>query len=739
MKKAIVLLTLLALSLYNFSCGGAGSSSSPSGQNPGIPSVVKLLPSQSVAQTNSYIYLYTKVLDGNGIPVPNTPVTFTNLSPIGVLIPTSANTDASGIATVTLKSTTTGFSTVQAEVNTGAGQIRNRKTVYFSIFDLTLPSPPAPSLTIHVDDGDGIPDEDDDFNLFKTADDNQRTITAVVLNSSRNPVPSSLVTFGADSTEASFPLGSTKTTNSSGEAFVLVRVDPIEIRNIQTVLNITAVADNGAANMVSLFLQPVTVSASSSSLSANPTAVNPGGTSALTAVVKLSTGAVAPDGTTVNFTTTCGTVTPFAQTTDGVAAGTFTAPVTEGSCTVTATAGGVTIGSVPILVNTALKVIPDTVGVAIAGTATVRVFGGIPNYTIISGSPATATVAPASLTASGQSFIVTGVAMGVTTITVRDAAGTTVTVAVTVSTTGGGGGGTGIPMSISPLTATVAGIKNPDTSTVDDLQFVLSNMVSYVNCISSHPAIIASPGASIYVNFTVDPDEVAVTTPVTITCTDADGFVASALVTVTPPGLAIRLNPIHVIGRANPPGGDGDITDDVLVEVIGGVGPYIVNIEPFSLTTIVPGGPWPSAVPWTFLVDPTNVITNTVVMFKVTDGIGTTASANLVVYTENTGLVANTSKENVIGLANNPDGNTADDVTITVSGANNPFIVSWVCSCGLPGGICATPASPVVVAGTSGTVIFDPDANTGIIPKACTVNVTDNLGSAATLNVTVWP
>ncbi len=300
---------------------------------------------------------------------------------------------------------------------------------------------------------------------------------------------------------------------------------------------------------------------------------------------------------------------------------------------------------------------------------------------------------------------------------------------------GGGGGGTGQPMSISPTAATVAGIQNPDSNDVDNLTFTLSNVAGQANCISSQPAIIASPGLH-FSSFEIDPDAVTADTLVTITCTDDDGFVASALVTVTPPGLSISLNPIHVIGRANPPGGDGDITDDVLVEVIGGVGPYIVNIEPFSLTTIVPGGPWPSAVPWTFLVDPTNVSTNTVVTFKVTDGIGTTASANLVVYTENTGLVANTDKENVIGLLN-PEGNAADDVTISVAGANNPFIVSWVC--GTPNPVAATPASPVVVAGTSGTVTFDPDRNIGLLPKVCTVNVTDNLGSAATLNVTVWP
>jgi hypothetical protein len=663
-----------------FNCGGgSGSSNSPKGENPGEPSIVQLLPAQFVAQTNSIITLHAKVLDGNGAPVNNIPVSFTNLSPIGILNATTAQTNNAGIATVTLKSTTSGFSTVQAEVNKGTGQVRVRKTVYFSLFDMILPTPsepPSPSLTLAVDgDNDKNFNEADDLILFQSSTDNQVIVKAKVYNSSGRVVSGSAVTFGADSLEASFPLGNIKTTDGNGEAFVLVQVDPIAIRNLETVLNITAEADNGASNMVSLFLKPITVSASSSSLFANPTVIAPGRTSDLTATVKLSTGGVPPDGTTVSFTSTCGTVTPFAQTTNGVAPAVFTAPAEEGPCTLTATAGGVTIGRVDV------------------------------------------------------------------------------TVAI------GGGGGSDddddddIPISISPMTATVAGIKNPDSSDVDNLTFALSNTFG-ANCISSQPAIIASPAFVGILIFEIDPDEVSVTTPVTITCTDVfDGSVATTVVTVTPPALTIRLNPILVIGRANPAGGDGNTRDDVTVEVVGGVGPYIVNIEPFALTTIVPGGPWANTVPWSFLVDPTNVLTNTVVTFKVTDGIGSTATAQLVVYTENTPLVASTSKENVIGLAN-PDGDPADDVMISVAGANGPFIVSWVCN--TPDAVAATASvtsgtgscpggiGPCVVSGIgpviSGTITFDPGAYTGAQPsKACTVNVTDNFGSAATLNISIWP
>ena len=336
MKKIIIVFFLLALSLSSFSCGGgSGSSETPSGENPGTPSITQLLPSHYIAHTNSDITLHARVLDGNGVPVRHVPVRFTNLSPVGVLSATSDKTNDIGIATVILHSHVEGFATIQAEVNKGVAIVRDSKTVFFST-SLNL----QPFIILDVDgDGDGIYNESSDLILFQSATDNQVVIRATVFNRFGELAADTSVIFGADSLEASFPLGSIKITDDYGEASVLVRVDPIEIRNIQTVLNITAVADNGAANMVSLFLNPVIVS--NVNVTANPSVVAPDETSAITASVLLNTGGLAPDGTTVSFITSCGTVTPFAQTTDGVAEAEFTAPSTASTCTITATAGGV--------------------------------------------------------------------------------------------------------------------------------------------------------------------------------------------------------------------------------------------------------------------------------------------------------------------------------------------------------------------------------------------------------------
>ena len=75
-------------------------------------------------------------------------MTFTNLSepfgviktvlrvlglrkPVGVLSAPVVKTNNLGIATVKLTSTTSGFATIQAEVNGGAGEVRDKRTIFF--------------------------------------------------------------------------------------------------------------------------------------------------------------------------------------------------------------------------------------------------------------------------------------------------------------------------------------------------------------------------------------------------------------------------------------------------------------------------------------------------------------------------------------------------------------------------------------------------------------------------------
>jgi adhesin/invasin len=450
MRRLLRAATLVIIVATLAGCGGsgAGSSSQPTGVNAGVVSVVQVLPVQTIAQTNTYIPIKARILDGNGNLLPNIKVTFTNLSLVGSLSSTSATTNQQGIATVNLFSSTAGFSTIQAEVATASGMDRDKKTVFFTDFSLNA----APTLTLDVDgNNNGIYNEPSDYILFETPDDNEVLIRAT-LKSGGAPVAGSLITFGADTVEGTFPLGNTAVTNNDGQASVLVKVDPIVLRNFNTVLNITAVSDYGAANIVSLFLEPVTVN--TVSVTADSTTIDSGGTAAISALVSTTAGSTVPDGTAVDFAATSGNVTPFSQTTDGVATATFTAPTlaagsSDRQVRITASSGGKS-GSVTVTVvapQQALTVVPGTITVVSdptkTGTAKFTISGGTGSYTATSSDPSrvyNGTVNNGVWTGSTvTATIAIDAAPGDVTLTVTDSSGATTTATVTIlgSTTPG--------------------------------------------------------------------------------------------------------------------------------------------------------------------------------------------------------------------------------------------------------------------------------------------------------------
>ncbi len=762
-KKILFAAALFILAVALAGCGGgAGSSSQPTGVNGGVASVIQLLPVQTVAQTNSYISVKAKVLDGNGQLLPNAKVTFTNLSLVGSLSATAATTDQLGIATVNLFSTASGFSTIQAEVNNGAGMVRDKKTVFFSDYDLTIPTTTTtsiPTLTLDVDgNNNGIYNEPGDFILFETPDDNEVVIRAT-LTVGGAPVSGSLITFGSDTAEGTFPLGKTAHTDTNGQASVLVKVDPIVLRNFQTVLNITASADDGAANIVSLFLKPVLVD--TVSVTADPQTVNSGATSTISAQVSTTAGSNAPDGTAVNFTATSGTVTPFSQTAGGVAKATFTAPtLTAGGfnmqTTITAASGGksgtvkVTVVA-PAATQTPLKVIPTSQTLsnpAVGDKATYKIIGGTAAFTAYSDSPAIATV---SVSGTTMTATIASVPAGnrTVTFTVYDSTGTSVTAQLLLDITGTGGGGGATQVTISPSAATITGVKNPDLDPSDNLDFLVSGGTAPYSCTSSDSTIIANPGAVIVPTgstsgtFTVDPDAVTSTTTVTITCTDSVGASAVATVTVNPPAFTITLDKTNVIGLPSPD--TVNYSNRVTATILGGTGPYYVISDQPALT---PNGTWSlsGSTPLTFqfyAYNITNVSAPTTVTLTAYDNAGNTATAKLLIFPQTTGITVSVNKPDVIGLAN-PDTSSVDNITFTVIGGTPPYTVSVInCLPGQPGATTYTsftqPQSstadngPWVLAASGATHTIDPDAPTGSSNVAtCQLTATDNVGGIAT-------
>ena len=761
MKKIIMVLTLLALSVATFSCGGgSGSSSSPHGENPGLPSVVQLRSSHNVAQTNATVYLHARILDGNGVPVKNERVTFTNLSepfgviksvlrvlglrkPVGALSATVVKTDNLGIATAKLTSTTSGFATIQAEVNGGAGQVRDKRTIFFG--EISGPvAAPSPTMSLHVDDGNGTFDQEDDFNLFKSssATDNQRTIKAVVKDGSGSPLANVDVTFGSDSPdEITFDKTSPVKTNTSGEAFVNITVKPAILSDLQRVLNITAQAtadSTSLADIVSLYIKdPVT--ATSITISADPDAVAPGETSTILAAVKMLGSLPVPDDSAVSFETIiCGSVTPFAQTTGGVATATFTAPSIPpagGVCQVKASIGSATPKIVDIKITTELMVQPEeqTINGVNGGKATFTIFGGVAPYTVTStnrfiacndtNSDGDCSDAVEDLgtwnvaLSSNQFFTVTVPASspaGDITLTVRDSAGSTVTATLAI------GGGTAL--SILPNAVTVF---RPSASP-NQLDFTIfgglppySTPVLNIN----NPSMfsVAPTGSN---TFRVTVEASATTETLIVTVRDNAGTTTTATITISSP----TAQALAVIPASRTISNPSNVAPNntAAFDIVGGTGGYKAFSNAPALAT-VPSGVLPGpSVTATLQSAVTSLTADTTVTITIYDSAGSSTTASLILD------VGPTSPLNVlpgtVSVTGLPAGDTGDNVKFFISGGSGDYI-SVVSSNN------TVIDNPSIVLGNQFTI----DPVVVAASTSVTLTVSDSVGATKTTTVTVTP
>ncbi|MCL5022303.1 MAG: Ig-like domain-containing protein [Nitrospirae bacterium] len=466
-RKPLLLFLMVSALLFVYGCGGgsSGSGYTPPGTGTTEPASVTLYPTRYIAQTNGCIDLYAVVRNDEGAPLGNVVVTFTDLSePFAKLVDrcggnplTSAVTDGNGRAKLTISSTTAGFATVLVQVYNGIGTVRDQKTVFFSSKDVL-----AVSMRLDADANNNLLyDEASDILLGESPSDTSVKIRARVYNAGGVLLAGSEVKFaaerayrvgtsilgtnkdipcsdGSDTCWIAFPLGDDMFTNENGEAFAQMLVGVESLRNFTTNLNVFASADNGASNMKTFFLSPVTVS--SITVAANPSVIQPtmsgtASTSTITATALTNYNQPVPDGTAINFSvspTSCGTITPFGITGvaapgDGTATATFTAAAATGTCTITASIGSVS-ASTTVLVTIPLTVIPSSQTVTPGATATFKIFGGIPPYQVVPDIASYPPV-PATVNASGDAFTVTVPAnSGETTVTytIMDAVGATV-------------------------------------------------------------------------------------------------------------------------------------------------------------------------------------------------------------------------------------------------------------------------------------------------------------------------
>jgi adhesin/invasin len=531
-KKILFTLSLLSIMVFLSSCGGGGGGgiSAAPGTNKGVPSVVKLVNVQNIAQTNSTLFLKAKVLDGSGNPVPNVPVNFTNLSaPFGQLSAAIANTDATGVATVTMQSSLPGFATVLAEINSGAGQVRDRLTVFFTnlIFAVPgIPGPPPPFITLDVDSvpGNNIFNQASDFILFEASGDDTVEVIATVFNGDGSRVgPGESVNWTSDHPEEVVFVRKDSITDGNGQAQAVIKVVPDTLRDTDTHVNIGVSAGNGAASMTTLFLRPVTVN--SVVVRATPTIIDPDGTSTITATVTTSTGAPVPDGTMVNFTSTSGVIDiPFAETENGVATTTLKAPTVtvDTTITVTASVGGKT-GSVSVsVIAPVTPPEPTPLTLTASASAIDGNAGGTVNFTVSGGAtPATYTSTSASpllafndngagvggvandrVRESGEGGIWTGASFTVTiesctpggTVSISATDGTT-TVSRTITIQNAAGTTAADRPTMSPATAAINETTAPTSAVFNITQGANAALTSITGTASSTVISLAPAGA----------------------------------------------------------------------------------------------------------------------------------------------------------------------------------------------------------------------------------------------------
>jgi hypothetical protein len=551
----LVLCLLIGAGAMLQSCGGggAGSSTDPKGNSPGVPHTLLLFPDKTVAQTGTYVELHAKLMDGNGNPIVGDTVNFTNKSIVGTLYTmdatptTTAKTDSRGIASVRIRSTTPGFASVVAESHA----LRDFRTIYFTTSDIISGISFNPlSLLLEVDgDNDGIYDETSDFNLFETTGDDTVTVRAT-LTLFGEALSGYSITFTADNPDAFFPDGTdldgdgkgdlkTSTTDSFGQAYATVKVEPSTTFSTSVVMNIQAITGLiyvpefdqyfTAASLVSLFLEPVVID--QIDLYANPTIVNVDDTSDLTIGVRLNTGGPAPDGTSVQLTASCGSIdTPFVQTKDGNATATFTAPSTPGSCTVTATAGGVS-DSVTIQVNSDLQISGPSSISEVSGTATFSVTGGTGPYTITfsngsgSGNPIFNETSPVNgdtLTLTTDSACDKITQNTTATVTVTDSVGASDTINLTVTNN-----------LVTPLSGSVCENDGTCSAGTNTITFTFCGVTPY-DVTSDNTSIIADQTGLNTATFDVTPNPNSETsdTDVTLTVTDNNSDTDTVTVTV---------------------------------------------------------------------------------------------------------------------------------------------------------------------------------------------------------------
>ena len=340
----------------------------------------------------------------------------------------------------------------------------------------------------------------------------------------------------------------------------------------------------------------------------------------------------------------------------GSSGGTFIVDVPAGasptdSPTITVTDSTGTSTTVPITIGAIAQITVSPPGPTVSAGSTVKfmITGGVPDYSVVSGSPSISAV-PATVTANGGTFSVTipgSFPVGQAYLTVRDSLGSTLTVTITVQ---------------APQSPTLQP-DSPNVTAGSTVVFTISGGVPAYSVFSSNAAVVPGPVTLLSNGGTFSvpiPSNLvpAGSTSASVTITVLDSIAAlskPATITVTPPA-SLTVLPSGISLTAG---------NTATFAVVGGVPGYTIvsnnaSVNPIPSHLAASGDTFTASVPSTV----TGSITMTVI-----DSIGAPINATITLNAPPAALLMVPNSQTVV--------NTADRIiAFTVSGGTPPYTVT---------------------------------------------------------------
>ena len=287
--------------------------------------------------------------DTAGAVVPNAVVTFSTDATLATIIPAAtALTNASGVATVTLKPATNlavGATTITAAAEVGTVAV----TGAMSFAIETTATPGEPTLTLALTNAAGAP-------VSSISSGAPATVKATLKDAAGAVVPNAVVTFSTDATLATITPAVTALTDASGVATVTLNPATILTAGATTITAATQVEKTAVTGSIGFAVGVAAVAVTAPVLGVGAAPLSAFGTTSISVTVSIG-GAPVATSQSVTFSSVCASVgkavlSTGVATVAGVATGSYRDNGCAGTDVITASAAGVTSPSTSLVVST---------------------------------------------------------------------------------------------------------------------------------------------------------------------------------------------------------------------------------------------------------------------------------------------------------------------------------------------------------------------------------------------------